>query len=112
MYGGADGTQIESAVDNRTEGIVVQALGMGNVNLPMFQAIKEAMSAGVTVVISTRVPRGRVQPTYGFPGGGRTLQDAGAILAGDLSPQKARISTMLALQATMSHREIGDFLQT
>jgi len=77
---------------------VVQGLGMGNVNQPMFAAIKDAIGRGVPVVVASRVPEGRVLPSYGFEGGGRTLADAGAVMADDLSPQKARILLMLLLQ--------------
>ena len=54
---------------------------------------------GVPVVIASRVPTGRVLPNYGFEGGGKTLADAGAVMADDLSPQKARILLMLLLQS-------------
>jgi L-asparaginase len=98
MYGGADGRLVKAAVDQGARGVVVQALGMGNVNQPMFAAIKDAIGRGVPVVVASRVPEGRVLPSYGFEGGGRTLADAGAVMAGDLSPQKARILLMLLLQ--------------
>jgi L-asparaginase len=58
------------------------------------------------VVISTRVWNGRVLPNYGFEGGGKTLQQAGAIFADNLSPQKARILLMLALQTTSKAAEL------
>ncbi|MEF9996007.1 MAG: asparaginase, partial [Burkholderiaceae bacterium] len=48
----------------------------------------------------TRVPNGRVQPHYGSIGGGKMLQDMGAIFADNLSPQKARVLLMLAMQHT------------
>lgn len=99
MYGGADGRLLRSAVDNGAKGIVVQALGWGNMNIPMFSAVKYALSKNVPVVISTRVPNGRVLPNYGFEGGGKTLADAGAVMADDLSPAKARILLMLLLQS-------------
>lgn len=98
MYGGADGKLLRSAVDNGAKGIVVQALGWGNMNVPMFNAVKYALSKNIPVVISTRVPNGRVLPNYGFEGGGKTLVDAGAVMADDLPPAKARILLMLALQ--------------
>ncbi|HZA49340.1 MAG TPA: asparaginase [Myxococcaceae bacterium] len=100
MYGGADGALLKAALASGVNGIVVQALGWGNVNIPMYEAIQEAVKQGVPVVISTRVPQGRVLPVYGFKGGGKTLQEAGAVFADDLSPQKARILLMLALQTT------------
>src|SRR5690606_38035594 len=37
MYGGADDRLLRSAVDQGAKGVVVQALGMGNVNVPMFE---------------------------------------------------------------------------
>jgi len=99
MYPGADGTLLRSAVAAGARGIVLQALGLGNVNVPVFEAIQEAIDGGVVVVIATRVPNGRVLPVYGFEGGGKTLKDAGAVFADNLSPQKARIFLMLALQS-------------
>jgi L-asparaginase len=46
------------------------------------------------------VPNGRVRPVYGFAGGGSTLKAAGAVFADNLSPHKARILLMLAMQTT------------
>jgi L-asparaginase len=100
MYAGADGTLVHAAVAAGAKGIVIQALGWGNVNEPMYRAIEEVVKRGVPVVVSTRVPNGRVLPVYGFVGGGQTLKEAGAIFADNLSPQKARILLMLALQTT------------
>jgi L-asparaginase len=74
-------------------------MGSSTLIIPMFDAIKYAIAKGIPVVISTRVPSGRVLPVYGFAGGGKTLKDAGAIFADDLPPQKARILLMLALQS-------------
>jgi L-asparaginase len=105
MYGGADGRLIKAAVDQGAKGIVVQALGRGNMNQPMFAAVKDAIAKGVPVVIASRVPTGRVLPNYGFEGGGRTLSDAGAVMADDLSPQKARILLMLILQNAISDQK-------
>lgn len=102
MYGGADGAALRSAVDRGVKGIVVQALGMGNMNMPMYEAVKYAISKNVPVVISTRVPNGRVMPSYGFVGGGKTTFEAGAVMADDLKPAKARILLMLLLQSGVS----------
>lgn len=97
MYGGADGALLRHAVDLGAKGIVVQAVGMGNMNVSMFEAVKDALGRNVPVVIATRVPNGRTMPVYGFVGGGKTTHEAGAVMAGDLSPQKARLLLMLML---------------
>jgi L-asparaginase len=106
MYAGADGMLLHAAISAGARGVVIEAAGMGNINIPLFEAIKEAIAGGITVVISTRVPNGRVLPMYGFAGGGKTLQDAGAIFADNLSAQKARILLMLGLQATTDPEQI------
>jgi L-asparaginase len=98
MYVGADGTFIRHAVDHGAQGIIVQAVGMGNMNVSMFEAVKYALGKGVPVVVATRVPNGRTMPVYGFEGGGKTTFDAGAIMAGDLNPQKAKILLTLLLR--------------
>jgi L-asparaginase len=98
MYGGADGYLVKAAVDHGAKGIVIQGLGWGNVNLPMFAAIKDAIAKGIPVVITSRVPNGRVLPNYGWDGGGKTLVDAGTVMGDDLSSQKARILLMLLIQ--------------
>ncbi|HZR09583.1 MAG TPA: asparaginase [Myxococcales bacterium] len=106
MYGGADGALVRAAAAAGSKGLVIQALGWGNMNIPMFDAVKEVIAKGIPVVITTRVWNGRVLPNYGFQGGGKTLQDAGAIFGDNLSPQKARILLMLALQTTSNAQEI------
>ena len=108
MYAGADGTSVRAAVAAGAKGIVIQALGWGNVNSPMYEAMKDAIDRGVVVAISTRVPNGRVLPVYGTKGGGKTLKEAGAVFADNLSPQKARILLMLVLQTTSSAAEIQE----
>ena len=55
----------------------------------MFAAIKDALAKSVPVVIASRVPNGRVLGNYGWEGGGKTLVDAGAVMADDLSARKA-----------------------
>ncbi len=105
MYGGASGAALRNAVDRGAKGIVVQALGMGNTNVPVFEAIQYALGRQVPVVIATRVLNGRVLPHYGFEGGGKTLLGAGAVLADDLKPPKARILLMLLLQSGVTDQE-------
>lgn len=109
MYGGADGAMIRAAVAAGAKAIVVQGLGWGNMNIPMYEAVQEAIAKKVVVIVSTRVPNGRVLPVYGFKGGGKTLKDAGAVMADNLSPQKARILAMLVLQKTSDPSELQKF---
>ena len=96
-YAGDNGDFIRHAVHNGAKGLVIEALGAGNVNAPTGKAILYALSKGIPVVISTRVYYGSVVPAYGDEGGGGMLQKKGAILAGDLMGTKARLLLMLAM---------------
>jgi L-asparaginase len=95
-WAGADSRLLE--VSARTaRGVVIAALGRGNVPTEMLDGVDAFLKAGKPVVISSRSSRGRVGPTYGYPGAGRRLLERGAIMAGGRRPQQARIDLMLAL---------------
>ena len=109
-YAGADGRLIRSLVDEGgVGGIVVAGLGLGSVPGVMFDAIEEARSAGVPVVISTRVPTGRVFPRGGSRGSALYLRSIGCVLADNLTPQKARILLMLALTRTRDPADLQGY---
>ena len=106
MYAGTDGSQVRHAADTGAEAIVVEAYGWGNVNEAMHDAIKYAVDKGVPVIVATKVYNGRALPVYGFKGGGNTLLKAGAVFAGDLTPDKARILALLALPITKGQKAL------
>jgi len=99
MYAGADGRFINFAIDDGARGLVIEALGRGNVTPAALPAIERAIKAGIPVVITSRCPRGRVLDTYAYEGAGRQLRKMGAILGGMLTSASARIKLMLALGA-------------
>jgi L-asparaginase len=98
-YAGADAKFIRHAVATGARGIVIAALGRGNVPPAMLAGVREAVAAGVVVVVCSRCGRGRTAPSYGYEGGGVTLEEAGAIFAGDLPGSKARVKLMVHLGA-------------
>jgi L-asparaginase len=95
---GIDGRPIRSALEYGAKGIVLEAFGRGNATLDVVAAVGEAVAADVPVVITSRCPQGRVKPIYGN-GGGRDLEGAGALFAGDLQGAKARILLAVLLGA-------------
>lgn len=89
---------VRHAVDSGAQGgLVVEGVGAGNVNANVYKAIQYALGKKIPVVISSRVYYGAVEPIYGDAGGGKTLEDAGCILAGDLIGTKARLLLMLGI---------------
>ncbi|MEK8070065.1 asparaginase [Rhodococcoides navarretei] len=102
LYPGADGVQIDACVDAGASGIVLEATGSGNTNARVVRAVREAVAAGVHVVVTTRVPFGETSPSYGGGGGGHDLVDAGAVFSRELRAGQSRIqlAALIAAKAT------------
>ncbi len=71
--------------------------------------MRRAVDAGVIVVVTSRCPEGRVEPIHGGGGGGRDLEDAGALFAGDLKGPKARILLMVLLSDPETRTRVAEF---
>lgn len=95
-YAGADGRLVDASRTSGARAMVIAAMGRGNVPVEMFDAVARA-AADIPVIVTSRALLGRVGPTYGYPGGGRRLLEAGAIFAYGRRPGQARIDAMLAL---------------
>ena len=108
MWAGADARLLDASRESGARGVVVAAMGRGNVPPAAFEGIVRWVESGKPVVITSRALRGRVGPTYGYPGGGRRVLEAGAIFAYGKRPLQARIDTMLALGLGMSCPEIRE----
>ncbi len=105
-----DGDLLRASVAMGAKGVVLEATGSGNTDPDLLAAAVEAMAAGVPVVLTTRCAAGAVGPHYGFPGGGRSWQDAGAIMAGTLSGPKARVALALGLGAGLDQEGLRRLL--
>jgi L-asparaginase len=108
-WAGADSRLLDASRRDAL-GIVVAALGRGNVPPGMVAGIERWIEEGKPVVIASRSQRGRVGHTYGYPGGGRRLLAAGAIFAGSRRPQQARIDLMLGLGAGLDPAGLRELL--
>ena len=98
-YAGSDGTVIDALVAAGTKGIVVTAMAPGYTTPAEHEALCRAADAGVAIVQSTRAGSGRV-------GDVPSKRAPGAVLADNLTPQKARILLMLGLTATRDSAEL------
>ncbi|HEY3364202.1 MAG TPA: asparaginase [Symbiobacteriaceae bacterium] len=111
MYTGADDRFIQYAVDTGSQGLVIEALGRGNVPPAVVPGIARALAAGLPVVITSRALRGRVLDAYGYEGAGKMLRHMGVSFADHLSSQKSRIKLMLALGATHDPQAVRQYFE-
>ena len=108
---GMDEEFIKFATDSGCHGIVIEAMGRGNIPPNMYEGVKYARENNIPVVIVSRCHCGRVFDSYGYLGSGKDLRNLGCIFGGDLPGQKARIKLMLALGKTNNLDEIKDFFE-
>jgi L-asparaginase len=109
---GDDGTLIDHCVERGDRGVVIEALGRGNLPPAAAAAARRAVQAGVLVLLTSRCWGGRVAGAYGYEGGGARLLDAGLVFTPGLPGHKARILAMLALGAGMDAEELRRWLAT
>lgn len=108
---GMDSTLIDFCVEQGAKGIVIEAMGRGNIPPKMVSGVKNAIDKGVIVVIVSRCPMGRVLDSYGYEGGGKNLRNLGVIFGESLNGQKARIKLMLALSVTKDRNKIKEIFE-
>lgn len=96
-YSGADGVFIEAAIKAGAKGIVLEGVGRGQVSPYMMDAIKKAIAAKITVMVTTSAEEGKVYPAYGYVGSAYDLKQSGVLLGEDYDSKKARIKLAVLL---------------
>ena len=102
-----DSSYIDYLIEKGYGGIVIEALGRGNVPPKMVDGIKKATELNIPVVVVSRCFEGRVFESYGYEGGGKQLKDLGVIFGDTLPGQKARIKLILAINSGMNIHEVA-----
>jgi len=91
---------IRACIENDVDGIVIEGIGAGNVNIPYYNAVCDALRVDIPVVIGHRMSSGSPFFNKGHDGSFKSMIDKGAIPCGYLSCVKARILLMVALSHT------------
>lgn len=108
---GMDSGVINYYISEGNRGIVVEAMGRGNIPPLMVEGIENAIDKGIAVVIVSRCFEGRVFDSYGYHGGGKELRNLGVIFGDNLPGQKARIKLLVSLSYTKDLDEVKDIFE-
>jgi L-asparaginase len=111
VYAGMDEKFFKFSADSGVDGIVVEALGVGNVPPACFEGIKYAANKNIPIVLVSRCPAGETDYIYSYPGAGVHLHNLGVIFTDFLNGQKARIKLMLALGKTNNKNELKELFE-
>ena len=107
-HAGMDSSLFFALKDMNIDGLVIEALGQGNMPPQSVAGIEALLADGVPVVIVSRCFNGIAQDVYAYHGGGRQLKEAGVIFSNGLNGQKARIKLLIALHNTDSREELQE----
>lgn len=111
VYTGISDRLFKLVADAKIDGLVVEALGVGNVPPPAFEGIKYVMSKNIPVILVSRCPAGETLDVYSYSGAGKWLKEAGVIFTDYLNGQKARIKLMIALGANLKGEQLTQFFE-
>lgn len=109
-YASMSDIQLRALTEAGIDGVVLETLGSGQVPPSLMPAIREAISAGVVIVATTRCPSGHLlRNHYGLAnrveGDERDLQSRGVLFC-DLQGPKARIKLAVGLSAGLGLKDL------
>lgn len=107
-HAGMDSSLLQAILGLEVDGVVIEALGQGNLPPAALDGVTDFIKNNIPVVIVSRSFNGIVQDIYGYEGGGKHLKELGVIFSNGLNGQKARIKLLVALAKTNKMEEINE----
>ncbi|MDR0846409.1 MAG: asparaginase [Lactobacillales bacterium] len=110
-YAGMNGILFDALADADIDGLVVEALGAGNLPPDTIKPLKKLIAKGVPIAIVSRCIKGSAEPIYSYEGGGIELEELGLVFVPSLNAPKARIKMIVGLDAGLRDRALTYFLK-
>lgn len=110
-YADMDTILLDALVDAPISGLVIEALGAGNLPPASISAIKKLINKQLPIVLVSRCFNGIAEPVYAYDGGGIQLEELGVLFVKELNSQKARIKLLIALNAGLNGQDLADYIQ-
>ncbi|AXI26557.1 MULTISPECIES: asparaginase [Gemella] len=107
-YAGMGAELIDSVCSLKIDGLVIEALGAGNLPPKTVPAIKRCIEKNIPVVFVSRAFNGVTQDVYDYEGGGKRFCQDGVIFTTGLSGQKARIKLLVLLEAGIKPEKLRE----
>jgi L-asparaginase len=107
-HAGMDSSLLNAILGLEVDGVVIEALGQGNLPPAALEGVTDLIKNNIPVVVVSRSFNGIVQDIYGYEGGGKHLKELGVIFSNGLNGQKARIKLLVALAKTNKMEDIKE----
>jgi L-asparaginase len=110
-YAGMSGELFEALAESPIDGLVIEALGAGNLPPQTLPPLKRLLAKQIPIVLVSRCFNGIAEPVYSYSGGGKELQELGIIFCNSINSQKARIKLLIAKNRRLPAAELHDFME-
>ncbi|HFI0686410.1 TPA: asparaginase [Streptococcus suis] len=110
-YADMDTILLDALVEGPISGLVIEALGAGNLPPASISAIKKLINKQLPIVLVSRCFNGIAEPVYAYDGGGIQLEELGVLFVKELNSQKARIKLLIAVNAGLNGQDLADYIQ-
>lgn len=110
-YAGMDSFLFDALSEGGVDGLVIEALGQGNLPPNCLPGLRKLLDKHIPVVLVSRCFNGIVEDIYAYEGGGVQLKEMGVIFSNGLNGQKARIKLQIILETTKNREEIDRLFQ-
>ena len=111
-HAGMDSTLFFAIKDLNYDGVVIEALGQGNLPPATIDGITALLQANIPIILVSRCFNGIAEDVYSYTGGGQKLKKMGVIFSNGLNGQKARIKLMLTLSITSDLKLLEKMFQS
>lgn len=109
-YAGMQGDLLEALAHAKVDGLVIEALGAGNLPPQALTALKKLLIQKIPVILVSRCFNGTAEPVYDYEGGGKELADMGVIFCNSINSQKARLKLLIALNYGLKEQKLATFI--
>lgn len=110
-YADMDSVLLDSLSHSAISGLVIEALGAGNLPPTILPAIQNLLTQNIPIVLVSRCFNGIAEPVYAYQGGGIQLEQEGILFVKELNAQKARLKLLIALNAGLKGQALTDYIQ-
>jgi len=110
-YADMDTILLDALVEAPISGLVIEALGAGNLPPASIAAIKKLINKQLPIVLVSRCFNGIAEPVYAYDGGGIQLEELGVLFVKELNSQKARIKLLIAVNAGLNGQDLADYIK-
>ncbi|MDQ0178395.1 asparaginase [Bacillus chungangensis] len=111
VHAGMDASLLYAIKDLKYDGVVIEAMGQGNMPPAVIPGLQALLDAKIPIVLVSRCFNGIAQDVYEYEGGGKNLKEMGIIFANGLNGQKARIKLLIALAKTTDLQTLDALFQ-